>query len=102
MNRIYRFTADADDDFIAIWLDTEERWGEQQADIYLDELHEGCQRIADDIAATRPVEGLEAIRCYRCRHHFLFYTVSAHEIVIIAALHERMDMVKRLIERLSI
>ena len=97
----YTFTRDADEDVTAIWLATEERWGETQADNYVDDLFRGCERVVENIAATRALEGLASVRFFRCQRHYLFYTQQGDDIVIIAILHERMDLPNRLAKRLD-
>ena len=96
----YRFTRSARDDLLDIWLYTEATWGEEQADRYQDELHDCCARIAAGTANTRSVSGLSAVRVCHCRHHYLFFVERDDTVVIIAVLHERMDLLQRLKGRL--
>lgn len=42
----FTFTRDADEDLTDIWLTTQERWGEAQADTYVDDLFRGCERVS--------------------------------------------------------
>ncbi|OWV39202.1 type II toxin-antitoxin system RelE/ParE family toxin [Mameliella alba] len=101
MSRSYRFTRDALEDLLAIWLYTDERWGEEQADRYQDELHDACQRVADGEGFTSEVEGKPEVRYHHCGRHFIFYVQSKSEVVVIAVLHERMDLPARLAKRLK-
>lgn len=101
MSRSYRFTLEADRDLLKVWLDTELRWGEAQADAYLDALHAGCRRIVDGIAASKSFEGSPEISFYLCEHHYLFYTEQENTVVVIAVMHERMDLPSRLAKRLA-
>ena len=43
----YDLTPAAKADLREIWLYTAEQWGEQQADRYLQELEECCERLVD-------------------------------------------------------
>lgn len=101
MSRSYRFTVDADRDLIRVWLDTEARWGEAQADKYIDALHAGCQRIVDGVAASKSFEGSPEIWFYLSEHHYLFYTEHENTVVVIAVMHEHMGLPRRLAERLA-
>jgi toxin ParE1/3/4 len=97
---IYRFTRSAREDLIDIWLYTQENWGEAQADLYQDALHLCCEQIAAGRAQVKLVPGLDRIRSHRCQHHYLFFIEQNSSIVIIAVLHERMNLIDRLRDRL--
>jgi toxin ParE1/3/4 len=101
MSLSYRFTRDAIEDLLGIWLYTDERWGEEQADRYQDELHAACQRIASGEAVTSAVEGKNEVRYVHSGRHFIFYVPQGAEVMIIAVLHERMDLPARLAKRLK-
>ncbi|MEW5421357.1 type II toxin-antitoxin system RelE/ParE family toxin [Amorphus sp. 3PC139-8] len=101
MSRSYRFTVDADRDLLRVWLDTELRWGEKQADKYMDALHARCQRIVEGAAAGKSFEGSAEISFYLCEHHYLFYTEWENTVVVIAVMHEHMDLPRRLADRMA-
>ena len=96
----YRFTQSAREDLIEIWPYTQESWGEAQADDYQDALHLCCARIAASQAPTKPVPGLAGVRAHHCRHHYLFVIDQDTAVVIVAVLHERMNLIERLRNRL--
>ncbi|MFC3228392.1 type II toxin-antitoxin system RelE/ParE family toxin [Marinibaculum pumilum] len=96
----YRFTRSAQEDLIDIWLYTQERWGEVQADSYQDALHLCCQRIAAGEAQSKPIAGLEWVRSHRCEHHYLFFVAQGSTVIVLAVLHERMNLMERLRDRL--
>lgn len=96
----YRLTRSAREDLIDIWLYTEERWGEAQADDYQDALHACCERIAAGLVRARALEELGDIRSVRCRHHHLFFIEQDAGPIILAVFHEKMDLIERLRERL--
>ncbi len=96
----YRLTRLARDDLIDIWLYTDATWGEEQADGYQDQLHDCCVPVAAGAANTRPVPGLNAVRSFHCQHHYLFFIEQDETVVIIAVLHERMDLIVHLKQRL--
>lgn len=101
MSRRYYFTHAAEEDLLAIWLYTDGRWGEAQADTYQDALHEACQHVADGIAVSRSFEGMEQVRFFHAQHHYLFFVTHEEGITVIAVLHDRMDLPARLSERLA-
>lgn len=96
--RPFRFTETAREDLIAIWLYGFETWGEEQADRYQDNLQACCERIAAGLAHTKCVPGMANVKLHRCRHHYLFF-IPGDPVLIIAVLHERMDLIRRLRER---
>ncbi|WP_226584427.1 type II toxin-antitoxin system RelE/ParE family toxin [Acuticoccus sediminis] len=96
----YRFTSSAHEDLVDIWLYTQETWGEAQADLYQDALHRCCERIASGEVKARSLPGLERVRLHRCQHHVLFFVEQDQAVVIVAVLHERMNLIERLRERL--
>ena len=96
----YIFTRSAREDLIDIWLYTQERWGEAQADRYQNELHDCCARIAVGEIRAKPVPAINGVKSHHCGHHYLFFVDQRETIVVIAVLHERMELIKRLRDRL--
>lgn len=96
----YRLTRSAQQDLIDIWLYTQETWGEAQADSYQDALHLCCEQIAAGQAQAKPVPGLERVKSHHCQHHYLFFTERDPAVIVLAVLHERMNLVERLRDRL--
>lgn len=101
MNRIYKLTLEAESDLINIWLFGADRWGETQADRYQDDLHKSFERVASGTAQTRQMEGVKAVSYCLHQRHFVFFTEEAESVVIIAVLHERMDLPVQLSKRLN-
>lgn len=83
-----------------IWLYTQATWSDKQADLYQQNLHDCCKKIAIGNANTKPVIGIDRVNVLRCHHHYIFFIERNDAIVIIAVLHERMDLVARLKDRL--
>jgi toxin ParE1/3/4 len=96
----YRFTEKAAEDLVGIWVYTDEKWGEEQADRYQDEIFVCCERVANGAVGTRPVPGMTGISSFRCRNHFLFFVRDGETAIFIAVFHERMDIMVRLRNRL--
>ncbi len=97
----YTLTEHAKEDLIEIWNYSAERWGESQADQYLRTLERGFERIAKgELISKRPLPHFETVRSARCEHHYVFF-LSSSPIIILAVLHEKMDFISRLKNRLS-
>ena len=85
----------AEADLREIWSWTYRRFGEAQADRYLDELGDGLQRCeaeperGKNRSTVRPVYWSQLVR-----HHLVFYTFTQREVVIQRVLHGRMDPVR--------
>ena len=88
----YRLTPAARCDLSRIWDYSEERWGLQQAEVYLRDLQTCLERLADDPRRWRPRD--EVRPGYRSRaveSHVVFYVVSDGGVDVIRVLHQRMD-----------
>ena len=91
--------AAAEDDLVAIWRYSCERWGIAQADRYLDELGEAIEALAGNPRLGSDCGHVRA--CYRrlrIRHHSVYYRLSASRIEIVRVLHERMEPDRHLIQ----
>lgn len=89
----------AEADLLNIWLWTQERFGEAQADRYLDELDAGMRRCGEAPESGRDRAFLRA--GYRSRSvgkHIIFYTVADTEVVVRRVLHANMDLGEHLPE----
>ena len=99
----YDLTPEAKQDIRNIWLYTVEHWGERQADRYVDLLEAGFWKIAQRRIIPRTFsERYPRVLVTRCEHHYVFYLhPEGQRPRIIAVLHENMDMLARLEDRLS-
>lgn len=103
MKRGYILSLSAEADLRDIIRYTRQQWGDTQARQYLAAL-EGCierlaagQGIFKDMTALHP-----GLRLVHCRHHYIFCLPRDHEpALIVAILHERMDLLTRLSGRLK-
>ena len=83
-----------------IWRYTSETWGPDQAERYFDRIEACCEAVGEGRAVSRSFDALpDGVRMYRCEHHYIIWMAGARP-VIIAILHERMHLVKRLSDRL--
>ncbi len=84
LDEIYRYTRD--------------RWGAEQADLYITDLFAAFDRIAGHGVASRsiPAEfGVEGC-FFRHEHHFVYWRrLSDGDIGIVTILHERMHQTDR-------
>lgn len=99
----YELTPAAKEDVRGIWLYTAAQWGERQADRYAGLLEAGFRKIASRRAVSRAFsQRYPHVRVTRCEHHYIFYVhPDGQPPRILAVLHEQMDLVARLRERLS-
>lgn len=100
---LYHITPAAQNDLREIARYTEKQWGHAQTMIYGAAL-DGCFDWIVAGAAFSKVfsERFPLVRVTRCEHHYVFFLQPEHQPPsIIAVLHERMDMLQRLSDRLS-
>lgn len=91
-------TLQAEQDLIEIWTYTAEEWGEAQADKYLYKIESYFEKISLGKASLKLL--MEDVQFIRCEHHYIFVYMAKKPIVI-AILHEKMDLLARLKKRLS-
>lgn len=101
MTEPYVLTAAAEADLRSIIRYTRQQWGDAQTRRYIADLTLGIERIAGgdgkDMSDLYP-----GLRMSRCRHHYLFCLPRADApALIVAILHERMDLIARLAGRLG-
>ena len=98
----YELTLDAEQDLLAIAIYTVETWGIAQADRYEAALVRHFDGLGlGETRTSTPISHRPELRASRCLHHYVF---SLHEEdespLILAILHEKMDLMARLGERL--
>lgn len=99
----YRLTRQADADLVSIIRYTLDTWGDEQTEKYVAQLESCFVEIANQQVVTKPFsKRFPDLRVVRCQHHFVFYLEhSKAPASIVAILHERMDMLSRLTDRLE-
>jgi toxin ParE1/3/4 len=96
----YQITVAAEEDLRGIWRYTLDSWGPEQADRYLEQIEDCLDAIGDGRVRSRSFQRLpDGVCIHRCQHHYIFWIVIDVP-VIIAVLHEKMDVVQRLSDRL--
>ena len=97
------FTAEAIKDLSGIANYTAYTWGREQAFRYAELLNGRFLEIAEGRLFSKVLfSKYPHVRVCRCEHHYIFFMhpKESPKPVILAVLHERMDMLARLKERL--
>jgi len=98
----YRLTSEAASDIKDILDYTLDRWGADQAEKYVRQLE---QCLHDLVSGSRSGKGasdeMPEVRVVHCEHHYIFYITQDSMLAVVAILHEAMDLVSRLRERLE-
>ena len=101
--RTYRLSDDADNDLKAIARYTLQQWGEDQTIRYMHSLDQIFSTLTDRPPTARQFSlRFPQVLVIRCNRHYAFYVPPENEIpLIIAVLHERMNFIARLQDRLG-
>ena len=94
----FELTKEADSDIEGIARYTIKQWGENQAKLYLNKIGE------KEIQSKSPLKKYPRVKCTRSEHHFIFclHPQKKNERpIILGVLHERMDLLNRLKNRLE-
>lgn len=96
----YDLTLAAEEDLRGIWLYTYETHGFDQAETYFSQIEACCESVGEGSARSKTLDGLpNDLRIHRCQHHYIIWLTGDRPIVI-AILHKRMDVLRRLKDRL--
>lgn len=99
---IYETSSDVEQDVQNIVEYTLENHGPNQVKKYISKLEECARNLAKNKAVFRKIRINEiTVRVMHCQHHFIFgYERLNAPFLVIAVFHERMDLMKRLKNRL--
>ncbi len=99
----YILTAAAEADMRGIIRYTRKQWGDVQVRRYITELERGIARLVARQGAFRDMSALyPALLMAHCEHHYVFCLPREQApALIVAILHERMDLMARLTDRLK-
>jgi toxin ParE1/3/4 len=93
----FYFTKLSKKDLKDIWHYTYKNWGEKQADNYLSAIRDACIELSKFPTIGRLFHGLDKeVRVYRYQKHYIFYIERKESIKIIAIIHEKMDIIKKI------
>ncbi len=103
MNPCYVLTNEAEQDLREIIRYTRKEHGEKQVRTYVSQLNQGMKYLAIGKGNSRTFPDIHPDLCMiRCEHHYIFCLGNVTQpVVVIAILHERMDMVHRIRDRLG-
>lgn len=89
---VYRLTRRADEEIFAAYLQGFERFGEQQADRYHDDLHALFLKLADHPAMARLRSELSPpVRVFAFKAHVVIYEEVPDGVVILSVRHGHED-----------
>jgi len=99
----YKLTLLAEEDLKGIARYTLKQWGKEQSIHYAGLLGNHFREIASGSFRSHSFsEAYPQVKVSHCEHHYVFYVNRDKQVpVIIAVLHERMDMLRRLKSRLD-
>ena len=98
--KTYDLSLAAEEDLRNIWCYTYDTWGVDQAEKYFNQIEACCEAIGNGCARSKSFNELpNDVRIHRCEHHYVVW-LDVERPIIIAILHERMDFVQRLKDRL--
>jgi toxin ParE1/3/4 len=99
----YTLELEAENDLFEIGRYTARTWGLEQTEIYLGQLERHFEGLcADQIHARTVFEHRADILYSHCQHHYVFFFKDREaNVIILAVLHENMDLLARLQERLG-
>ena len=98
----YLISKEAEKDWHKIVLYTLEKFGERQVKKYTNSMLKCLEDLANKVGQFKEmkVSGHRVLR-KRCQKHYIFaLSQPKHPLLIIAVLHEQMDLIQRLRNRL--
>ncbi len=81
-------------DDIADW--TVETFGARHAQAYEDLLFERFEKLSKGLAHTKPITATDTRRVMRAGEHVVIFSESPSEIIILALLHARADLIRHI------
>ena len=103
MTACYVLTVDAEADLREIVRYTRRKWGDAQTRTYADKLARGIELLVGGDQAFKDMTDLSpGLRMSRCEHQHIFCLLREDApALVVAILHERMDLMVRLAARLA-
>ncbi len=99
----YILTAEAESDLRLVIRYTGAQWSAAQIRRYVSTLERGIANLGEGKGPSKDMSALyPALRMTRCEHQYIFCLLREDApALIVAILHERMDLMKRLADRLN-
>jgi toxin ParE1/3/4 len=103
LSSVYVLSSAAEVDLRDIVRYTRKEWGDIQARRYLAKLKDGIEGVASGQSHFKIMSALfPDLRIARCEHHYIFCLPrDGAPALVVAILHERMDLMTRLADRLK-
>ena len=104
---LYSFHPEADEQQTNIWIHTCQHWGAEQADNYIDGLHDKLSITAQDFSILRDLPGEigAEVKFFHYKRHYVFLKKASDDcfekIQVLAILHDSMDIPIKLREMLG-
>ena len=104
MTRSYILTRSAASDVRKITRYSRKQWGDAQTRIYIAKLEQCAETIAKGGGRYKDLSELYPdLRMVHCEHHYIFCLPRVGTpALVVAILHERMDLMTRLKSRLAV
>ena len=83
-------------DLDSIYEYTYNKWGEAQADRYVDDVYSALQRLSNGKLYIHPNAAIKGYQRIKVGSHFVFFMQIDNEYRIFRILHESMDLVRHL------
>jgi len=90
------FLPAAEADIEEIWDYSADRWGEDQADRYTDDIRDLCKALARGDKSGRPIDVRAGLLKCRMASHMIYFRSDAGRIVVIRVLHGAQDVERNL------
>ena len=99
----FEVSAGAADDLLSIALYTDRTWGRKQARKYATQLESHFEALTRVERQEKAVFGhRDDFHVSRCQHHYVFFVRDEDaNVLVLAVLHENMDLLARFRERLE-
>jgi toxin ParE1/3/4 len=93
----YRLSRAAINDLDSIWSYSAKRWGDDQADSYIEAITTAFSSLAQVPFIARACDHIrKGYRCFRVEQHIVYFRVTSYGIAIFRVLHSRMDPIRHL------
>ena len=90
-------SSQSEQDLTDIWIYTAEEWNLEQADLYVDELVAGIERLSSHPELGHSREDIRTgYRSLNVSQHIVFYKITNEEVQIIRVLHKSVDVQRHL------
>jgi len=97
MTRIYKLLLEAEKDLENIWNYTVRKWSVDQATIYIDQMDNAFQLLAENPHLSREYDEFDPpVHIHHHKKHLVVYLINHTDILIIRVLHEAMDIESQL------